>query len=138
MEQFDWLKMQKGDISAWNGVQSFNCEKSNLRFLLVACILIYIIIFICTYIFKKNLKLCEMELSFCPILWFSNLYIFATYCRNPLMFQTINFVKYQISVWKDIGIRKFKFVCIGLLDYWTIGLLDYWTIGLLDYLKSQE
>ena len=44
----------------------------------------------------------------------------------------MKYQRYTPSVGKDIGIRKFKFVCIGLLDYWTIGLLDYWTIGLFE------
>ena len=51
---------------------------------------------------------------------FSNLYIFATQCRRPLIFQTMNSVrpnnlslKYQrftSSDCKDIGIKQFEFV----------------------------
>ena len=36
----------------------------------------------------------------------------------------MKYQRFTPSVWKDIGIRKFKFVCIGLLDYWTIGLFE--------------
>ena len=32
------------------------------------------------------------ELSFCHKLYFSNLFIFATQCRRPLIFQTMNSV----------------------------------------------
>ena len=60
------------------------------------------------------------ELSFCHNLKFSNLNIFATKCRRPQIFQTMNSVKsnslslkYQVfppSGCQAIGIRKFKFV----------------------------
>ena len=60
------------------------------------------------------------ELSFCHELYFSNLYIFATQCRRPLIFQTMNSVKpknlslkyhsFTSSDCKDIGIRQFEFV----------------------------
>ena len=33
------------------------------------------------------------ELSFCHKLYFSNLYIFATQCRRPVIFQTMNSVR---------------------------------------------
>ena len=58
------------------------------------------------------------ELSFCHNL--SNLYIFATKCRRPFIFETMNYVrpnnislKYQrftSSDCKDIGIRQFELV----------------------------
>ena len=41
----------------------------------------------------------EKELSFCHKLKFSNLYIFATKCRRPLIFQTVISVRsYNISL----------------------------------------
>ena len=56
----------------------------------------------------------------CHKLYFSNLYIFATQCRRPLIFQTMNSVKpknlslkyqrFASSDCKDIGIRQFEFV----------------------------
>ena len=59
-------------------------------------------------------------LSLCHKLKFSNPNTFATQCRRPQIFQTINSVrsnnvslKYQrptTSGCKDIGIRKFEFV----------------------------
>ena len=33
------------------------------------------------------------ELSFCHKLWFSKSYIFATQCRRPLLFQTMNSIR---------------------------------------------
>ena len=60
------------------------------------------------------------RLSLCNKLWISHQYIFATQCRWPLMFQTINSVRsknlslqYQsISTLgcKDIGIIQFEFM----------------------------
>ena len=60
------------------------------------------------------------ELSLCHKLKFFNPNIFATQCRRPQIFQTLNYVssnnvslKYQMptrSGCKDIGIRKFEFV----------------------------
>ena len=60
------------------------------------------------------------ELSFCHEFYFSNLFIFATQCRRPLIFQTMNSVrpnnlslKYQrftSSDCKDIGIRQFVYI----------------------------
>ena len=60
------------------------------------------------------------ELSLCHKLKFSNPNNFATQCRRPKIFQTMNFVrsnnvslKYKRptpSDCKDIGIRKFEFV----------------------------
>ena len=60
------------------------------------------------------------ELSFCHKLRFSNSYNLATHFLKLLIFQTINSgrsnslsLKYQRftpSGWKDIGVRKFKFV----------------------------
>ena len=62
---------------------------------------------------------CAKELSLCHKLKFSNPNIFATQCRRPYIFQTMNSVrlnnvslKYQRpspSGCKDIGIRKFEF-----------------------------
>ena len=59
-------------------------------------------------------------MSFCHKLWFSNPYIFATQCRRPLIFQTMNHVRpNNISLkhqrftplgCKDVEIRKFEFV----------------------------
>ena len=65
------------------------------------------------------------ELSFCHNLYFSNLYIFATQCRRPLIFQTMNSVRpnnlslkqqrFTSSDCEDIGIRHFvtktQFLC---------------------------
>ena len=60
------------------------------------------------------------ELSLWYKLRFSNTYIFATQCRRPQIFQTMNYVgsnslslKYQgfpPSDFQDIGIRKFELV----------------------------
>ena len=60
------------------------------------------------------------ELSLWHKLWFYNLYNFATQCRRPKIFQTMNSVrsdnlslKYQrfiLSGCQDIGVRKFEFV----------------------------
>ena len=60
------------------------------------------------------------ELSLCNKLGMSDSYIFATLCRRPQIFQTMNSVrsnnlslKYQSFTTvgcKDIGIRKFEFV----------------------------
>ena len=46
--------------------------------------------------FTKNLFV--KELSFCHKLYFSNLYIFATQCRRPLIFQTMNSVKSKFEI----------------------------------------
>ena len=57
---------------------------------------------------KKNTK----GLSFCLKSWFSNPYIFATRCRVPLIFQTLNSV-FEISKIYTItllGIRTFQFL----------------------------
>ena len=60
------------------------------------------------------------EFSLRRKLRFSNTYIFATQCRRPQIFQTMNYVrpnrlslKYQgfpPSDYQDMGIRKFEFV----------------------------
>ena len=68
-----------------------------------------------------SLKNCwTKELSHCHKLWFSNLYIFVIKCRRPLIFQTMNSVrwknqslKYQRfppTGGKNVGIRKSEFV----------------------------
>ena len=60
------------------------------------------------------------DYSLCNKLGFSNSYVFATKCRNPQIFQTMNSdgsnnhsLKYQRftpSGFRDIGIRKLGFV----------------------------
>ena len=60
------------------------------------------------------------EFSLCHKLWFSNFFIFATQCRRPLIFQTINsarvynlslkYLRFTPSGLIDIGIGKFEFV----------------------------
>ena len=60
------------------------------------------------------------KLSLCHKIWFSNFYIFATQCRRPLIFQTINsataynlslkYLRFTPSGSIDIGIGKFEFV----------------------------
>ena len=67
-----------------------------------------------------NGEILPMELSLWYKLRFSNTSIFATQCRRPQIFQTMNYVrskslslKYQgflPSDSRDIEIRKFKFV----------------------------
>ena len=67
-----------------------------------------------------NIENVLKELSLCHKLKFSNPNIFATQCRRPQIFQTMNSVrsnsvslKYQRptpSGCKDIGVRKFEFV----------------------------
>ena len=62
----------------------------------------------------------KKELSFCHKLWYSNPYNFATQCRRPYIFQTMNSVRsnnhslkyYRLtpSGFKYIRIRKFEFV----------------------------
>ena len=52
-------------------------------------------------------------MSFYHKVKFSNPYIFANQCRRPLIFQTMNSVKYKrfsLSGWKNIGIGKVEFV----------------------------
>ena len=43
--------------------------------------------------FLQSIKNEVKKLSFCHKLEFSNIYIFATQCRRPLIFQTMNSVR---------------------------------------------
>ena len=70
---------------------------------------------------------------FCHKLWFSNIYIFATQFRGPLIFKTMNtvilsslslkYLRLTTLVLNDKEIRKFKFVaklkpCWLILQYY--------------------
>ena len=68
----------------------------------------------------KNVKEMVKGMSFCHKLYFSNLDIFETQCRRPLIFQTMNSIrprnlslKYQRFIPSDCkgkGNRQFEFV----------------------------
>ena len=85
-------------------------------------------------------------MSLCNKLWFSNPYIFATQCRRPQIFQTMNSVrsnnislKYQsftLSGCIYIGIRKVRFVAKHqfLLKHFHMQFFPFlWIAGLSSY-----
>jgi len=77
-----------------------------------------IIIFFLRMILNYAIKTQTKELSLCHKLWFSNTYIFAIQWCRPQIFQTINsvrsnnqslkYLRFTVSGFKDIGIRKFS------------------------------
>ena len=61
------------------------------------------------------------ELSFCSNLWFFNPYIFATLCRRPLIFQTVNSVR-----WNSLCLKYQRFTLSGAAKIWGLENLNLW------------
>ena len=73
-------------------IQCWHYNKFCLSGLILFLCLSGLILFLCFSKTENNIKtlLCEKDLSLCRKLRFSNPYIFATQCRIPYIFQTMN------------------------------------------------